>query len=322
MRGERESDIGGRKARRGFTLVELLVVIAIIGILIGLLLPAVQAAREAARRVQCCNNLKQLGLAVHNIFTANKVLPPLTAPRQDQPITVPGPYQGRYGFTVFNWLLPHIEQQALFDLSVEYSEANHGFVAVDLDFPHCQPVGTYQCPDEPNPVGPRGRGRGLHDGIGGPTWWGTANYAANYYIFGLPATGDVQGAQTFAAFRDGTSNTIMFAERYANCTNTGSTSSVYTALWSDSTSYWRPVFCINNLARAPTAAGYPPCAKFQLTPDWFTECDASRAQSPHSGGMNVCLVDGSVRFVGESIDDSLWAYVCDPRDGEAVSDEW
>jgi len=309
------------KRRSGFTLVELLVVIAIIGILIGLLLPAVQSVRAAARRLQCSNNMKQLGLAVHNLHTANGLLPPLTAPNQYTAISVSGPYRGRIGFTVFNWMLPHVEQKALYDQCVEESD-DGGFNTLGTNTAHFQAVPVYLCPSEPNRQGPRGFGRGLHDGIGGPTWWGTSNYAANYFVFGNPPLPDTQGAQTFTTLRDGTSNTTLFAERYANCTNSGSTSSVYTTLWSDSTSYWRPVFCINNLARTPTGAGYPPCAKFQVAPDWFRTCDAGRAQSPHSGGMNVCLVDGSVRFVSGSIADDIWAAVCDPRDGETVGGDW
>jgi prepilin-type N-terminal cleavage/methylation domain-containing protein len=316
---------------RGFTLVELLVVIAIIGVLIALLLPAVQGAREAARVMQCQNNIKQLSLGMQRLHTANEVLPPLSPPddspnylSQGNVIDVSGPYKGYIGYTVFVWLLPYIEQKALYDSCGTYTVACNppGFfgVAELLASPHATPVGLYLCPDEPNLKGRRGVGRGLIDGWGGPTWWGIGNYAANYFVFGNPAKGTVNGANTFANFTDGVSNTIMFAERYGNCTTNNVTYPVYTALWCDASTYWRCTFCVNNLERKPTAAGYPPCSKFQVAPNWSYNCDASRAQTPHATAMNVGLADGSVRGVSGGIADSVWASLCDPQDGAAIGD--
>jgi prepilin-type N-terminal cleavage/methylation domain-containing protein/prepilin-type processing-associated H-X9-DG protein len=307
-----------RGRRSAFTLVELLVVIAIIGVLVALLLPAVQAARDAARRLQCKNHMKQIGLAVHNIHTANNQLPPLTAPNQNAAITVDGPYKGAIGLTVFHWLLPFVEQQANFDNSVKQK----GFPSAGPGTAQFEIVNVYLCPSEPNPRGPKGYGRGLHDGWGGPTGWAIGSYAANYYVFGDATIPDTQGTNSFASLRDGTSNTVMFGERYGNCTNAGNISAVYTNLWADSTSYWRPLFCVNNLARTPTAAGYPACAKFQVAPHWMNGCDASRAQSPHTGGMHVAMADGSIQYFNGDINDALWAKLCDPRDGEVISGDW
>jgi|GEM_PF-6272514 len=217
-------------------------------------------------------------------------------------------------------MLPYIEQHALYDHCASFSEANTGFGTHALNTPHATAIPVYLCPSEANLFGPRGYGRGKIDGIGGPTWWGMSNYAANFFIFGNPKQGNLQGTTEFSQLSDGLSNTVMFAERYGNCTNSGPTFPVYTSLWCDASTYWRSVFCINNLQRKPTAPGYPPCAKFQVTPDWATACDASRAQSWHSGGMIVCLADGSVRFVDGSIADNVWAMVCDPRDAAVVGD--
>src|SRR5881398_1412639 len=103
-----------RPSSRGFTLIELLVVIAIIAVLIALLLPAVQAAREAARRAQCVNNLKQIGLALHNYNQSNDVIPPTA-------VNVPSVRTGYNNFSMKGRLLPFLEQSALYNaLNMSY----------------------------------------------------------------------------------------------------------------------------------------------------------------------------------------------------------
>jgi prepilin-type processing-associated H-X9-DG protein len=221
--------------------------------------------------------------------------------------------------TVFHWLLPYIEQESLYRMSLNRT----GFFGGNPNDPVYYVIQTYRCPSDPTP----GNGRGAYDGIGGPTGWGVSNYTANYLAFGNPDGADdasrVQGASTIpGSFPDGTSNTILFAERYGNCTSTGSTTTVYTSLWGDSTSFWRPVFCINNLDRTARAGGYLPCALFQVQPRWLTSCDPSRAQTPHSGGIQVCLADGSVRNVQAGIRDTTWAQACDPGDGNPPGSDW
>src|SRR5215218_2299862 len=105
-----KNSISRQRQSRGCTLFELLVVIAIIGILVALLLPAVQAAREAARRTQCTNNVKQLGIAIHNLHNSNKVLPPIATRNWSLDYDVPNVYRNVKGATIHFWMLPYLEE--------------------------------------------------------------------------------------------------------------------------------------------------------------------------------------------------------------------
>lgn len=176
-----------KKSEKAFTLVELLVVIAIIGILIALLLPAVQAAREAARRIQCSNNMKQLGLAVHAAYDANRMLPPLSTSGllSDVDASYSGPYKGVKGATVFYWLLPYLENIAVFERG-----KSDGALLTHWDDPSRGPaygtctetINAFLCPSDPT---------GVTDGrppsrYGGANWYGASCYGANYLVFGDP----------------------------------------------------------------------------------------------------------------------------------------
>ena len=309
--------------RTAFTLVELLVVIAIIAVLIGLLLPAVQSAREAARRTSCRNSMRQVGLALHVCHDAKQYLPPLTAPNSRTAISIPGPYRGAIGYTVFNWLLPFLDEEPLFraanrDVNTPIPGAPGRGVVFSVS------VDTYRCPSDSSSED----GRSLTTN-GRADTWAVGNYAANYNVFGNPlgSTPDarMQGrARIPQTFADGTSKVVVLAERFGTCGSGGALEDARTAgsLWSDSNQRWRPVFCINEFDQTPQTAGYTSCAMFQVAPNWLNGCDSSRAQTAHAGGMSITMGDGSVRGVSESIAEEAWVAVCDPRDGQSPPGDW
>lgn len=294
----------------GFTLIELLVVMAIIGVLIGLLLPAVQKVREAAARTKCSNNMKQLVLAVHNLHETQGKLPPLSAPCADP--TIPGcfaPASGmfdRHIYTMFQFLLPFMEQEPM------YRALNTNLYAggqYDKILPF------FICPSDPS------NNRGLCiTTYGGANGWGVSNYGGNNYVFGNPGGGDTLGQNTLASIHDGLSNTIFFAEMYGTCGSSGVSTFLWGSLWADANSIWRPGY---NLGPSKSGVlGYPPAPFFQVQPNFMLNCDPTRPQSPHTGGINVGVGDGGVRFLRSSMSPTIWAYANDPRDGNPLFNEW
>jgi prepilin-type N-terminal cleavage/methylation domain-containing protein len=312
-----------RGPRQAFTLIELLVVIAIIAILIGLLLPAVQKVREAAARMSCSNNLKQIGLATHNINDAQGGVPPVAAPDGWTPTTQAGTSFNGAPYTYFGWLLPYIEQDNIFNSMTRGPVPPGAYCGGQ----YYRPIKTYICPSDPS-VTPSGLSMTTNGGANG---FAAGCYSANYLVFGNPMhpSGQdawlVQGsARIPASVPDGLSNTVFFGEIFASCslsTNPASGNSA-ASLWADSTLPWRPIMC-HNTPYKNVNPGYAPCYTFQVKPSpFFGNCDPSRGQSGHTGGMNVCLGDGSVRFVNQGVSATTWANACDPRDGNVLGSDW
>jgi prepilin-type N-terminal cleavage/methylation domain-containing protein len=283
---------------RGFTLIELLVVIAIIAILIGLLVPAVQKVREAAARLQCSNNLKQIGLATINCADQHGgKLPPSIGlyPSNGQPAGG----NGDGGF--FLHILPYIEQNNLYNatsVTPEPNDRNGGQQTYSQWTAAAQnaTVKTYVCPS---------------DYTYSPGQGGYGGYGVNGQLFRHNYQWGGVGLSIFpATLSDGTSNTIMVTEKLAHC-NTGVYLNNY---WPD----WGPLISSSDHGD-PTGTA----AMFQLQPKGNpAACDGGRASSPHSGGINTGLGDGSVRFVGSGVSATSWWYALTPNGGEVFDSTW
>jgi prepilin-type N-terminal cleavage/methylation domain-containing protein len=320
--------------RRGFTLIELLVVIAIIAILIGLLVPAVQRVREAASRTQCANNLKQLGLAAHNYHDQQKHLPPGIG-------YYPTAENGVFG-TYFFHLLPNLEQANLFCSALGVVPFPPPDGPTNVHFPgnnkvHSQPVAVFLCPSDPS-VGPGGAVSINGFSFGASCYGPNALIAGKADLTTKPYTVNSQGKARIDDITDGTSNTVLYAEKYGRCTNTtlapqfqdGGTAWAYSGAapfpWQPSPMTpplkpFQPGFCIPAMVNqgAPDALG--PTSIFQVQPN-PNNCDPTRASTAHPGGIQVGLVDGTVRMLAPNLSGNTWWAAVTPRGTEVLGSDW
>lgn len=325
--------------RSGFTLIELLVVIAIIAILISLLLPAVQMAREAARRTSCRNNLRQIGLAIHNFESTYKRFPSAgqakrggTGPNagqnvfftQDRELESLG--DASHSFQIL--ILPYIEQSNVYELiEIDY---RYDYPPTSVEAPTNQQaartvVSTYLCPSTPRNSNADAEGYGYTDY--------SAPVTVRPGLSGDPAqprykcalNGD--STREMARITDGTSNTIAVAEDAGRVDvalggfmviknemmDDGTPVSRRSWAWADPDNAFNVDRLVNN-NKFPI--GGPPGCTWDIV-----NCGANEETfSFHAGGAHVVLCDGSVHFLGESIDAQVFTSLMSPDDGEVLGE--
>jgi prepilin-type N-terminal cleavage/methylation domain-containing protein/prepilin-type processing-associated H-X9-DG protein len=340
--------------RRGFTLVELLVVIAIIGILIALLLPAVQAARESARRSQCSNNLKQIGLALQNYHDAVRVFPPAGLNYGSLEGTPYVPYNNIMNTSGFVLMLPYLEQQPLYAKFNQMASASDckyytsgvssypiagSPVAYGNDTVVSTQLAGFLCPSDDGPKtmstsvaytisasSPLLGAKTTYEfstkpdyeisNLAWSKWYQDNGYQQYRALFGQNSNSNM------ASVKDGTAHTAAFIETPLTVYNGNGNAWGYRA-W-----VMYGVSLYDNLSTYPVSST-PLCGGQAINCWTYWTYNASylpgrvaswgMAGSLHPGGCNVTMADGSVHFISESTDLTILARLCNIADGMVIS---
>jgi prepilin-type N-terminal cleavage/methylation domain-containing protein/prepilin-type processing-associated H-X9-DG protein len=293
------------RIRSGFTLIELLVVIAIIAVLIALLLPAVQAAREAARRVQCVNNLMQLGIAIQNYESSYEILPPGVVNPSGPIANLPSGYQRGWMLQ----LLPYLEQK---NVARKFGDRN-GVYAPESQTARSMVINVFLCPSDGGPSRRNADEAGLN------------NYAACHNDVEAPIDTNNTGVFFLNSHlraedvTDGTGNTLYLGEKPREEADFGWASGTRATLRNTGAPINKTgtgVAGFNDLDEPNPGVGEA------AEPGATAPALISRVGgfgSNHAGGSNFCFGDGSVRFLKNSINPAVYRYLGNRADGEMIS---